>query len=586
MIRLQFAPQNPYAKSALNFTGKIDVQYKVQRRQLRIDHPDDHFCNAQFRYLKEMAIEMKEHCVLLFCDDKANVSVGEPGSPVSTGVRGKKSIVPSSTTLVALDHDMTKASLTPSVILQCRVPDSIENSFVQGKVTVSVNDSVFQSSSPFRHAVSIIKVLEQEENLPLALLKFTAEGTDQRNTLESVKCASICVFKELNLDMMILGRCAPGHSFVSPAERVMSILNLALQNVALERKETMHETQLKNCNSMAAIRTLAWTNEEIKTSWIESVEPPAALLRNRFLRLKLKDDPVKVMDPVSDQEIDTLKRHLRELFPELNLEKLQKVHTSKVETYQKWVESHCRSRQYTFQIRKCKDENCCLPPRLTEEQMQWLPDPVLDDTKEHYKSFTEGTETTESDRPTLKVKPRKEKALNLGTDAQLNATQENPEGDLNRNVEEEEFGIPSPDAHLCITQNARALVDCVECRKPRVIYSHHKLTERQLTSITISISEYEYTCGSPLLPPTNSLYKKVMCRVNLNCNSHIELAYYGSGLGQLDICSVCTEPEAETNIELKKQYKSVLPICRSCVSKGMEPFVQRPYGKSKKNDTH
>lgn len=78
------------------------------------------------------------------------------------------------------------------------------------------------------------------------------------------------------------------------------------------------------------------------------------------------------------------------------------------------------------------------------------------------------------------------------------------------------------------------------------------------------------------------MYKKVMCRVNLNCNSHIELAYYGSGFGQLDICSVCAEPEAETNVELKKQYKTVLPLCRSCASKGIEPFVQRPYGKSKK----
>ncbi|VDH89562.1 Hypothetical predicted protein [Mytilus galloprovincialis] len=204
LVRLQFAPRNPFAKSALNFTGKIDVQYKVQRRQLRIDHPDDHYCNAQFRYLKEMAIEMKEHCALLFCDDKAKVSVGEPGSPVSTGVRGKKSIVPSSTTLVALDHDMTKASLTPSVILKCKIPESIDKSFVRGQVTVLVNDSVFQMSSPFRHAVSIIKALEQDGNFPCTLLKFTDGGTDQRNTLESVKCASICVFKEMNLDMMIL----------------------------------------------------------------------------------------------------------------------------------------------------------------------------------------------------------------------------------------------------------------------------------------------------------------------------------------------------------------------------------------------
>lgn len=114
-------------------------------------------------------------------------------------------------------------------------------------------------SSPFRHAVSIIKALEQDGNFPCTLLKFTDGGTDQRNTLESVKCASICVFKEMNLDMMILARCAPGHSFVNPAERVMSILNLALQNVALERKESTEEMKkiLKNCNRMAAVRSLA-----------------------------------------------------------------------------------------------------------------------------------------------------------------------------------------------------------------------------------------------------------------------------------------------------------------------------------------
>ena len=59
-------------------------------------------------------------------------------------------------------------------------------SISRGKVTVCVNDSVFQSS-PFRHAVSIIKALEQKENVPFALLKFTDGGTDQRNTLGIVK---------------------------------------------------------------------------------------------------------------------------------------------------------------------------------------------------------------------------------------------------------------------------------------------------------------------------------------------------------------------------------------------------------------
>lgn len=67
---------------------------------------------------------MRDFAVFFFCDDKAKVSVEEPKDPVSTGVRGKTTIVPVNTTLGVLDHDMTKASLTPSVYLKCDIPES------------------------------------------------------------------------------------------------------------------------------------------------------------------------------------------------------------------------------------------------------------------------------------------------------------------------------------------------------------------------------------------------------------------------------------------------------------------------------
>ena len=51
----------------------------------------------------------------------------------------------------------------------------------------------------------------------------------------SINVASICLFKELDLDFMIAARCAPRHRYMQPAERIMSILNLGLQNVAKER---------------------------------------------------------------------------------------------------------------------------------------------------------------------------------------------------------------------------------------------------------------------------------------------------------------------------------------------------------------
>ena len=56
LVRLQFSPRNPYAHSAMNFTGKTPVQYKIQRRQLRISHIDDHYCSALFKHLKTLLL--------------------------------------------------------------------------------------------------------------------------------------------------------------------------------------------------------------------------------------------------------------------------------------------------------------------------------------------------------------------------------------------------------------------------------------------------------------------------------------------------------------------------------------------------
>ena len=41
--------------------------------------------------------------------------------------------------------------------------------------------------------------------MPSVLMKYT----DQRNNLESVRIATICLFIELNLDFLSTARCAP-----------------------------------------------------------------------------------------------------------------------------------------------------------------------------------------------------------------------------------------------------------------------------------------------------------------------------------------------------------------------------------------
>lgn len=105
------------------------------------------------------------------------------------------------------------------------------------------------------------------------------------------------------------------------------------------------EKAVHRCNGVASVRKLCGKKPEFKRRWTESVEPVQFLIRNRFQRLKLKDEPVGAKDPVSELEIDILQRHLRKLYPGMNLEQLQKVQyrkSNKCQTYVSWKEKHCR----------------------------------------------------------------------------------------------------------------------------------------------------------------------------------------------------------------------------------------------------
>ena len=68
---------------------------------------------------------------------------------MSSGVRGKKSIVAVNSMLSALDHDQgTKGSLTPSVCLNVKLPANPDGLFYRGTVHVTYKDSIFESSTP------------------------------------------------------------------------------------------------------------------------------------------------------------------------------------------------------------------------------------------------------------------------------------------------------------------------------------------------------------------------------------------------------------------------------------------------------
>lgn len=53
------------------------------------------------------------------------------------------------------------------------------------------------------------------------------------------------------------------------------------------------------------------------------------------------------------------------------------------------------------------------------------------------------------------------------------------------------------------------------------------------------------------------------------------------GIGRGDLCTYCATDDSQSNLDLKKKYKTVLPLCGSCQVVGKTHIVYRPYRKQK-----
>ena len=257
-LALQFQPKTLQSHRARCYTGRLDVRYCLQARQLRSAHEDDHYCLALFRMLREMCFHYRSFSAAVCLDDKAKVPIGEPGQPMSTGVRSRQSLTFGPAPLALDDDQASKGSFTPSIVLKVDLPSSAGGStFYKGELHVLLKDSVLQVSNPFRHAIELCSILNKEGSCPPLLFSYTDGGSDHRTTFRSVQLAWILLFAELDLDMLVAARTAPGHSYVNPAERCMSTLNIALQNCALTREDIADQhasKRVRACHTMDALR--------------------------------------------------------------------------------------------------------------------------------------------------------------------------------------------------------------------------------------------------------------------------------------------------------------------------------------------
>ena len=137
----------------------------------------------------------------------------------------------------------------------------------------------------------------------------------------------------------------------------------------------------------------------------------------------------------------------------------------------------------------------------------FLPDPLLDNSKEHYKDFHEsyGKETTENDHPSLKFP-----LLSTETDK------------VNK--------------ELLFSHRFRSAIKCANCLQPRCIYAASKLDHKAFILLRRVWGEGSYVCGLGLFQ--EGPYKKtVVFRLSQSCESVMETTYYASKTIALpDVC--------------------------------------------------
>ena len=574
-VRLQFQPKNPCSLAAMAHTGRFDIKYQVQRRQLRANHDDAKYVFHQQRYLKEFAVKFREHTIMVSADDKAVIPVGEPEHAVSTGVRAHNKSLGSSdpnTAITALDHDWKIAGIVPSVNLFVEIPESSKDTFFSGQPTVTLKDRIFQKSGPLRHGAELSGQIKDRINdfWKSILLLVTDGGGDHNVTNPSVQAGLVSLFVDLDLDFLCAMRTCPTQSWTNLAERVMSILNIALQHCALERDKMSAalEDLMKKCKNIGKVRSEAEDNAELKDAFLSSLENVQSLVADRFERMMLKDNQIVCPKPCDENDILAFFESLKKIDDNVEIDKLNAACLTKLEAYSQFVTDHCIATSYTFQIRKCKTSTCryCSehPVRLNEDvfdSLQFIPAPLLDASREHFQTFEQvyGSTVTEKDRPSLKY------SLELIDEDKLHKD-------------------------VLVGQKVRAVVKCALCDKPRCLYSNSKFNTVVERNVKEIIKDGEYACGGSFVDDENYLRHSVVARRQLTCSSPLETTYYSCKLSLAPLCFHCGSTSGAKLADLSdmsEKFAQVRPLCLHCKGQGLKaatraPKMTHPEAKKKK----
>ena len=136
----------------------------------------------------------------------------------------------------------------------------------------------------------------------------------------------------------------------------------------------------------------------------------------------------------------------------------------------------------------------------------------------------------------------------------------------------------------------RSIVRCFRCHRPRCLYSPKVLSWREKTLLEDYVEKVVFSCGSPVVSPTNFLNDRVFWKTSLSCDDAVETAFYASNLYIENTCHHCGETGEHVSVGLEHSnaFRLVLPVCKQCQIFGIEPKMLMPLSQpnSHKTDDH
>lgn len=324
--------------------------------------------------------------------------------------------------------------------------------------------------------------------------------------------------------------------------------------------------------------------KDLRKEWLKAMDEVIQVLASRFSGLELCGRPVKVVERATEDMVNELHKKLSVIDPSYNKNiKDQARFAREMPVLAKFLAEHVVFTPYSAQFRKCGSKDCvnprCSSFRSSQEDrdliLQLQPAPTEDPANRgHFLSRADA------------LKKAKNNPIEAATDLRdLPSKKEDPSSDRDKKKVDTENG---KNVHRWKPTAVRDIVTCIECGKPRCLFSKNELS-KQTRSLLEKAKEADYVCGSFLInqdPDQNHPLREVVYqRIALNCDNAVEKEYYNpkptnngaSGQRQSfqsrPICHLCISEENlvsgdEVATEVNSGGKKCLMTCRRCLKEG------------------